>query len=63
MTTYFLHDGAWRELDSNRMPGAAAIAIGAYAPASDWQGEPVTVAFDNFVVTAPAASCPAGAKP
>jgi hypothetical protein len=63
ITTYFRHNGAWRMLDSNRELGAASIAISALAPATDWQGKPVTVAFDNFVVTAPKASCPPGAEP
>jgi hypothetical protein len=63
ITTYFRHNGAWRMLDANRELGAASIAISALAPATDWQGKPVTVAFDNFVVTAPKASCPPGAEP
>ncbi len=63
VTTYFRHNGAWRELAAEPLAGAAEIAIGAYSQAGDWQGKPVSVAFDNFVVTAPKAICPPGAEP
>jgi DNA-binding SARP family transcriptional activator len=63
VTMYFRHDGKWHELDAEPVGGAAEIAIGAYSQAGDWQGKPVTIAFDNFVVTASKAICPPGAEP
>jgi DNA-binding SARP family transcriptional activator len=63
VTMYFRHSGTWHELAAEPVGGAAVIGIGAYSPSGDWQGKPVTVAFDNFVVTAPKAICPPGAEP
>jgi len=63
VTTYFARDGQWRVLTSRPVPGPVSVAIAVSASGSDWHGSPVSVAFDNFSLTASDAGCPAGSDP
>ncbi len=61
--TYFLHHGQWRELGAKRISGGIWIGMMLSSNAKEWQQMSVSAGFDNFVVTAPDATCPAGSDP
>jgi DNA-binding SARP family transcriptional activator len=61
--TYFLHHGQWRELGAQRISGGIWIGMMLSSNANEWQQMSVSAGLDNFVVTAPDATCPAGSDP
>jgi DNA-binding SARP family transcriptional activator len=61
--TYFLHHGQWRELGTERISGEIWIGMTLSSNSDEWQRMSVSPGFDNFVVTAPDADCPAGSDP
>ena len=63
VSTYFWYDGRWTRLAVGTSRGAAVLALQAQANGDEFARVPVRVAFDNFVVEAPDADCPAGADP
>ncbi len=62
LTAYFMHEGHWQTLTSNKMEGVATLAVGAWGDAT-FAGKPVVVDFDNFSVTGDNPTCPAGSQP
>jgi DNA-binding SARP family transcriptional activator len=61
--TFFLHHGQWRELGTRRIFGEIWIGMMLSSNANEWQQMSVSAHFDNFLVTAPDATCPAGSDP
>jgi hypothetical protein len=63
VTTFFQHSGQWRKLGSQAVSGEIWLGLTLGTNADLWQHVDVSAAFDNFVVTAPDADCPAGSDP
>jgi DNA-binding SARP family transcriptional activator len=61
--TFFLHHGQWRELGTRRISGEIWIGMMLSSNANEWQQMSVSAHFDNFLVTALDATCPAGSDP
>jgi DNA-binding SARP family transcriptional activator len=57
-TAYYEANGKWVPVYSGQAPGEAQLGIQLFAVAGDWQHEDVSVAFDNFRVTATHFWCP-----
>jgi hypothetical protein len=60
---FFWHHDQWKELGEKPIAGEIWIGVSIGTNANDWQRQDVTAAFDNFVLTAPDAHCPAGSDP
>lgn len=57
-TTYYRAGEAWVKLHSARNPGETQLGLQLFATARDWQHVDVSVALDNFTVTARDVACP-----
>jgi DNA-binding SARP family transcriptional activator len=57
-TTYYRANGAWVKLRAARNPGETQLGLQLFAVARDWQHMDVSVALDNFMVTARDVACP-----
>jgi DNA-binding SARP family transcriptional activator len=57
-TTYYLANGAWVKLHAALNPGETQLGLQLFATATDWQHVDVSVALDNFTVTAKDVICP-----
>jgi DNA-binding SARP family transcriptional activator len=57
-TAYYEANGKWVAVYSGQAPGEAQLGIQLFAVAGDWQHVDVSVAFDNFKVTATNFWCP-----
>jgi len=57
-TAYYEANGKWIAIHSGQAPGEAQLGIQLFAVAGDWQHVDVSVAFDNFKVTASNFWCP-----
>jgi DNA-binding SARP family transcriptional activator len=57
-TAYYETNGKWVVIHSGSAPGEAQLGIQLFAVAGDWQHVDVSVAFDNFRVTATNVVCP-----
>jgi hypothetical protein len=57
-TAYYETNGKWVAIHSGQAPGEAQLGIQLFAVAGDWQHVDVSVAFDNFKVTATNFWCP-----
>lgn len=63
-TTYFLHNGTWRELASSPASGSAVFGLQAFSDGHNpFGGQEVKVAFDNFRVTGVNPICAPGDQP
>jgi hypothetical protein len=61
--TYLWHHDQWKELGAYTIPGQIWVGVTLSSNANDWQQTSVAAGFDNFLLTAPAANCPAGSDP
>ena len=61
--TYFWHRDQWHELGKLSISGEIWVGVSIWTFANLWQQQPVSAAFDNFVITAPDANCPTGSDP
>jgi DNA-binding SARP family transcriptional activator len=61
--TYIWHHDQWKELGAQPISGQIWVGVTLSSNANDWQQMSVAAGFDNFVVTAPDATCPAGSDP
>jgi DNA-binding SARP family transcriptional activator len=57
-TAYYETNGKWVAIHSGPAPGETQLGIQLFAVAGDWQHQDVSVAFDNFKVTATNFWCP-----
>jgi DNA-binding SARP family transcriptional activator len=63
-TTYFLHNGTWRELASSPESGSAVFGLQAFSDGHNpFGGQEVKVGFDNFQVTGINPICAPGDQP
>jgi DNA-binding SARP family transcriptional activator len=60
---YIWHHGGWKELGKAPLPGEVWVGLGIGTSAGVWQQQDVAAAFDNFVLKAAHADCPAGSNP
>jgi hypothetical protein len=57
-TAYYKSGGKWVALHEGRAPGQAMVGIQLFAMSNEWQHQEVSVAFDNFSITASDFVCP-----
>jgi DNA-binding SARP family transcriptional activator len=57
-TTYYRANGAWVKLNAALNPGETQLGLQLFSTARDWQHVDVSVALDNFTVTARDVICP-----
>jgi hypothetical protein len=63
-TTYYLHQGRWKNLASSREPGPVGIGLQASSDgANPFGGNALEVAFAHFKVTGTQPICPRGTHP
>jgi DNA-binding SARP family transcriptional activator len=60
---FYMHHGQWTKLGRIAISGEIWVGVGIGTDQSDWQQQAVSAAFDNFVLRAPRADCPAGSNP
>jgi hypothetical protein len=60
---YIWHHGGWKELGKAPLPGEVWLGLSIGTSADAWQQHDVSAAFDNFVLKAAHADCPAGSNP
>lgn len=63
LRTYIWHHDQWKTLSKLPIRGGLSVGVSLWTFANVWRGQPVSAAFDNFVVKAPRADCPAGSTP
>jgi DNA-binding SARP family transcriptional activator len=61
--TYLWHHDQWKELSAQTISGEIWVGMTLSSSANYWQQMNVSASFDNFLLTAPNANCPAGSDP
>ena len=60
---FYMHHGSWTQLGRIPISGEIWVGVSIGTFQNDWQQQDVSAAFDNFVLKAPKADCPAGSQP